>query len=602
MKNKLLYCWLLGLFGSFLIAQNQNNHWQLGATDLNFTTSTPVASVVSTANYGKASISDSNGNLLFYTNGYNVWNKNHNLMTNGGAIIEIALENYDFINTVIVPNPGNSNQYYIISSVNVSCLCFYLNPTRYYYSLVEFNASNPLGEVLAINSGGIGAYETMDAKVFPNIDNGLYFGPITVTRSQDNSFYWLILQNGSDIHSYRVDQNGLSLTPVVSNFTSSQVYQLGSYNPSNSVITGIEGADFKMIPKNTKMIGLQYSKWGGNNDPDGSNDPAYNFKNFFYMLDFNSQTGQFSNYQLLTGTGKAIYEFEISNNSNCLYYIRKRHPSANIAGPNVLDGEVVVKDLLNTSTPVRVLNEFVNSTTPTSGFSYIQKDKNNDILISSTFSSNSKNLYVHKINSQDDFLNSTVSINYVYLNGNTIHMLPPLIPIITGACPINLTITNNVTSGVDTKQASSSITASNTISNPASAIYHAGSYVLLTNGFKVTGGAKFRAYIEGCTGNYVARVSNNPDDESQFVSNSDLKNSFKIYPNPSNSMIIVSSEDFKMKQISISSLNDNRVILNQKIDNLESVEVDVTRFEKGIYIVSIESTTGEILTQKLIKN
>ena len=124
----------------------------------------------------------------------------------------------------------------------------------------------------------------------------------------------------------------------------------------------------------------------------------------------------------------------------------------------------------------------------------------------------------------------------------------------------------------------------------------------MTNGFNVTGGAKFRAYIEGCTGNYIGKMSNDIDEESQNISSSDLKKSIKIYPNPSNSMIIISSEDIKMKQISISSLNDNRVVIMQKIDNLESIEVDVAQFDKGIYIVSIELTTGEILTQKLIKN
>lgn len=95
-------------------AQNMiNNHWQLWQTDLNFTNPAPTANVVASGNYGKASVSDSAGNLLFYTDGATVWNKNHAVMTNGSLIVSVSSD--EIINSVIVPNPGNSNQYYIIS-------------------------------------------------------------------------------------------------------------------------------------------------------------------------------------------------------------------------------------------------------------------------------------------------------------------------------------------------------------------------------------------------------------------------------------------------------------------------------------------------------
>lgn len=64
-----------------------NNHWKLGQTDLNFTNTTPIANVITNANYGKANISDFSGNLLFYTDGIKVWNKNHSVMTNGNQLL-----------------------------------------------------------------------------------------------------------------------------------------------------------------------------------------------------------------------------------------------------------------------------------------------------------------------------------------------------------------------------------------------------------------------------------------------------------------------------------------------------------------------------------
>jgi hypothetical protein len=55
---------------------------------------------------GCASISDRNGELLFYTNGQTVWNKNHEIMENGEGL---AAEIENIQSTIIVPVPGNGN-------------------------------------------------------------------------------------------------------------------------------------------------------------------------------------------------------------------------------------------------------------------------------------------------------------------------------------------------------------------------------------------------------------------------------------------------------------------------------------------------------------
>ena len=98
-----------------IFSQNPDNHWQLGVTDVNFSTNPPTTAVVANAgNYGKATISDNNGNLLFYTNGSKVWNKNHLVMQNGTAIS--GADSQPIQPVVIVPYPGNANKYIIISS------------------------------------------------------------------------------------------------------------------------------------------------------------------------------------------------------------------------------------------------------------------------------------------------------------------------------------------------------------------------------------------------------------------------------------------------------------------------------------------------------
>lgn len=65
----------------------------------------------------------------------------------------------------------------------------------------------------------------------------------------------------------------------------------------------------------------------------------------------------------------------------------------------------------------------------------------------------------------------------------------------------NLTLTNDITSGVENYEAAIKIEANNQISSTAKVKYDAGRYILLNSGFTVDTGAVFRAVIDGCGGN-----------------------------------------------------------------------------------------------------
>ena len=88
MKANLLTCLIFTtcLFG---YSQAEASHWYFGngaglVFDVNTgtVTSTDAASNTINTNEGCSSISDFNGNLLFYTDGRNVWDKNHSIMSN----------------------------------------------------------------------------------------------------------------------------------------------------------------------------------------------------------------------------------------------------------------------------------------------------------------------------------------------------------------------------------------------------------------------------------------------------------------------------------------------------------------------------------------
>lgn len=94
-----------------------------------------------------ASISDSLGNLLFYTNGQNVWNKNHEIMPNGDSL-EIGLVG-DFVSSetqgvLILPKPDTPNFYYIFQLQDHG-------PFGVKYSMVNMNLSGGLGDVSVKN-------------------------------------------------------------------------------------------------------------------------------------------------------------------------------------------------------------------------------------------------------------------------------------------------------------------------------------------------------------------------------------------------------------------------------------------------------------------
>lgn len=74
-------------------AQYRNINWCLAdSIGLNFFTNPPEFFECSLTPYDTYSsnltscISDEAGNLIFYTNGTNVWNKEHNLMQNGSGL------------------------------------------------------------------------------------------------------------------------------------------------------------------------------------------------------------------------------------------------------------------------------------------------------------------------------------------------------------------------------------------------------------------------------------------------------------------------------------------------------------------------------------
>ena len=137
----ILLCWI----GIYAFGQKETWNWHFGKyAAINFSTTPPSAPNISLlySEEGVSSISDSNGNLLFYSGGDTIWNKNHQVMANGAGLFG---SKSSVQGPILVRKPGSSNLYYHFS-VNLDDttkgLC---------YSIIDMNLAGGTGSVITKN-------------------------------------------------------------------------------------------------------------------------------------------------------------------------------------------------------------------------------------------------------------------------------------------------------------------------------------------------------------------------------------------------------------------------------------------------------------------
>lgn len=164
---------ILLLVSTFSFAQNESNIWHFGINaGLNFNVSPPA--VISggqiTTREGVATISDKiTGQLLFYTEGTTVWNRNHIVMPNGNGLLG------DFSSTqssIAVPKPGNANRYYLFTTALLRGM---------YYSEVDMTLAGGNGDVVAAtkNTSLIAGAESSEKLIAVRHCNGVDYWVVT---------------------------------------------------------------------------------------------------------------------------------------------------------------------------------------------------------------------------------------------------------------------------------------------------------------------------------------------------------------------------------------------------------------------------------------
>ncbi|HRG21912.1 MAG TPA: T9SS type A sorting domain-containing protein [Saprospiraceae bacterium] len=282
---KCLFFCLLTFYLSYLIAQKNDYNWTwsgyavndtvLSGNFLNFNnkvrklTNVPVGIKIGQAN---ASISDDDGNLLFYFNGCRIAGKDHKVIENGdsinysNALKLIAGEDclYGYTghqNSMILEDPYVRNNFYILHHTWERMVVGGLNSvelTKLNYTYVDMNANNGKGMVTAknililqdtINSGYLQAVKHANGRdwwiVIIDANN-------EDDKTPDNKYYFYLLnETGINLHHIQ------SIGPVFHWNTSA-------------------GGSAKFSPDGNKYV-------------------FHSIKNGLWFFNFDRETGMFSN-------------------------------------------------------------------------------------------------------------------------------------------------------------------------------------------------------------------------------------------------------------------------------------------------------------------
>lgn len=255
-----------------LQAQFQNNVWCFGMNaGLDFN-SIPPSTFVSKLSIpeGSASISDPSGQLLFYTDGLSVYDRNHHLMPNGTGLIGGYSSTQS---ALIAPLPNSISKYFIFTTQD------HQTDGGLSYSIVDMTLNGGLGDI------DPGTKNTFVVNMTSE--------KITSVKHSNGKDIWIITHtmNSDEFLAYLLTSSGLSSIPVVSS--------IGSFYPEDSYFGPIKSSH------NGSHIVAANTEYKQNE-----------------LFDFNSTTGEITNlFDLneLFKVDESIYGIEFSPNDSLLY-------------------------------------------------------------------------------------------------------------------------------------------------------------------------------------------------------------------------------------------------------------------------------------------
>lgn len=250
----------------FVQSQQEANNWYFGRNaGINFSTGNPIALTNGQLNTleGCSSISDKNGNLLFYSDGTTVWDRNNNIMPNGTGLLGNSSSSQS---ALIVPNPTISNIYYLFTVDAQENNMYGVN-----YSIIDINLNGGNGDI--------------PTKNIPLISSATE--KITAVIGKNCEAIWVITADLNSFYAYEVTSTGVNSSSIIS-------------------------------PMSTSLINLA-SRGYLKTSPDGTKLAMAAAESGSYLYDFDADSGTISNGRNLDLNFNNGYGVEFSISGNKLY-------------------------------------------------------------------------------------------------------------------------------------------------------------------------------------------------------------------------------------------------------------------------------------------
>lgn len=547
---------LLSLCPALGFAQGENDNWYFGSfAGVNFAApGSPVALSNSQMSSLEAcgSASDASGNLLFYTNGSAVWNRQHQVMPNGSGLTGHPSTQQ----LAIVKHPGNPNQYYIFTGgLNNGTISIA-------YSIVDMSLGSPgpngpLGDVVS------GAKNIL---VTDQLGNTFTTEAITVVPSPFNTF-WVLIPNSKKLYSYRVDNSGfINGAPVISGLVFTDT--LMAYNHF-----GIKASPKLNISPYFSHY-LCVSSWAN---------PNYTNK----VISFNSITGQTTQDYAMSINSVSSYQPEFNRDASVLYL-----------GYN----KMYAVDMLG-STPLSVnYMQFYDF-----GFGgacgSIQRNKHNDIYVS-VLNSN----YLAKINNPDAY-GPGISLDpgNIYLGTNPISTpsallgLPQLLPMKDNSgypCLPNLVLTHPETYFLFTYQVQKDIVTKDqyTVFPRQNITMKAGTNVTLLPNTYIMKWSRYFATIDGCNPHLKPAGDDRKEVNIAFSldQGAEQGSDITIYPNPAATDVNIDTRHEKLLYWELYDMSGRFVMRGS------NNKIKVEGLAKQTYLLRISINQGKNVCRPLV--
>ncbi|HLO91827.1 MAG TPA: PKD domain-containing protein, partial [Lentimicrobium sp.] len=285
---------LLLLLSINLFAQKEYSNWYFGDhAGLSFNSGNPLAITTNNCNSfsGSASVSDSLGNLLFYTDGEKVYNKFNYYTPNGTGLYGKGSTQ----GTIILQKPGSNNLYYIInvfySTNNIPAI-----PAQgLFYSVFNMELDGGLGDIDP-SQKNIPIYLPL---------SGYACDKLTSVKHKNNKDIWIITRSypGNKFYSFLLTSSGISNVGLIS----PSLIDLNTWQQTYGEIA--------ISPDGKRMAA------------------AYSDKRKFEYGSYNIETGKFNPEFVIqpdtnsNGAGfPEPYGLEFSPDSKLLYYCMAPHP------------------------------------------------------------------------------------------------------------------------------------------------------------------------------------------------------------------------------------------------------------------------------------